>query len=99
MPYALVNDIPVTWATYEQVAAPALDELPDGLILHVAGPTDEGVRVIDVWDTEDAYQTFLTGRLQPLLARTPGSATAALFRDLDVHHIVSAATPPKQPST
>jgi hypothetical protein len=86
--YALVNDIPVSWATYEEVAAPALDGLPAGLIIHVAGPTDEGVRVIDVWETEDAYRRFLADRLHPLIAAGHAQAGAAVFRDLDVRQVV-----------
>lgn len=91
--YALVHDLPVSWATYEEVAAAALSELPMGLILHVAGPTDEGVRMIDVWHSESAYLAFRERQLEPLLARRAGSPTLSVFRDLRVRHLAAPSVP------
>ena len=31
---------------------------PDGLIAHVAGPTDGGWRVLDIWETQAAADAF-----------------------------------------
>jgi hypothetical protein len=42
------------------------DELPEGLITHLAMPRPEGGwQVLDVWDTEEAYQAFLHAKLVP----------------------------------
>ena len=30
----------------------------EGILSHVAGPTDNGWRVIDVWESEEAFQSF-----------------------------------------
>jgi len=30
----------------------------DGILLHIAGPTEDGWRVIDVWESEEAFQRF-----------------------------------------
>ena len=87
MTYALVSDIPVSWATYEDIAAGAFSDFAEGLIIHVAGPTDEGVRVIDVWESEGAYRAFVSMRLQPLFDPGEGPAPTARFRDLDVRHV------------
>jgi hypothetical protein len=39
---------------------------PDGQISHIAGPTAEGFRVIDVWETREAFERFERDVLAPL---------------------------------
>ena len=58
MPYAIVQDVPASWEQYEPLAAEIREGVPDGLILHLAGPTDEGFRTIEVWETREAWQRF-----------------------------------------
>ena len=48
MAYAFVQDVASSWDQYERVTARLVEPAPSGLILHVAGPTDEGFRIIDV---------------------------------------------------
>jgi hypothetical protein len=55
--YAVVQDVPASWADYEALAAIA-EPVPDGLILHVAGPTDEGFRTIEIWESVEASRRF-----------------------------------------
>ena len=38
---------------------------PPGLIFHSAGPIDAGWGVIDVWESRQAFDAFIGGRLQP----------------------------------
>jgi hypothetical protein len=38
-----------------------------GEILHLAALTDEGLEVCDVWQTEQAFQSFLEHRVMPLV--------------------------------
>jgi hypothetical protein len=38
-----------------------------GGILHVAAVTDEGVEVCDVWQTEQAFSSFLEQRMFPVI--------------------------------
>jgi hypothetical protein len=83
MPYAFVQDVASSWEQYEHVAAELVEPAPAGLILHVAGPTDEGVRIIAVWESEEAWLDFQTGRLAPAIAALGGPARPApTFRDL-----------------
>ena len=68
MPVLMVHDSPgVTQEQYEQVGARltdgrGLNSLGDwpvaGILSHTAGPTASGWRVIDVWESEDAFQRF-----------------------------------------
>jgi len=41
--------------------------MPPGRISHAAGPTEEGWRVVDVWESQEAYDTFLHERLSQAL--------------------------------
>jgi hypothetical protein len=48
----------------------ATDKWPDGLIAHYAGATERGWCVVDIWDSQAAFDDFLGARLGPALART-----------------------------
>lgn len=40
---------------------------PAGQVLHVEGPMDGGgTRVVDVWETPEAFETFIRDRLAPV---------------------------------
>lgn len=70
MTYAVVQDVPASWEQYEPFGAALRERLPEGLIFHLAGPTDEGYRTIEVWETREAWERFRgpagrSGRRQP----------------------------------
>jgi hypothetical protein len=71
MAYAFVEDIPASWEQYEPVDAAIADAVPQGLILHVAGPTDDGVRTIEVWESREAWQAFHGDRPAPPVQAPP----------------------------
>ncbi len=73
MTYALVQDIAASWAQYQRLAEAMSAPAPAGLILHVAGPTDEGFRTIDLWESEQAWETFRSSRLEQALTALSGS--------------------------
>jgi hypothetical protein len=89
MSYALVEDVAASWESYERFAADIERSLPDGLILHAAGRTDEGFRIIEVWETEEAWQRFRSERLDPTIAalRGPGRPEPT-FRDLHPEQVL-----------
>lgn len=55
--YAVVQDVPASWADYEALAG-ITGPAPDGLILYVAGPTDEGFRTIEIWESREACRRY-----------------------------------------
>jgi hypothetical protein len=66
-----------TTAQYDRtiaVAGIADGDLPPGLVLHTCAVTDDGIVVVDVWDSESALDDFGRDRLSPAL--TAGLATA-----------------------
>lgn len=58
MTYAVIRDIPASWERYARFAEALADPVPSGLVLHVAGPTDEGFRLVDVWETRADWERF-----------------------------------------
>jgi len=64
--YAFVQDIPATWDMYLGIAEALGEALPEGLVLHVAGPTEEGFRMIGIWDSKETWDRFRNDRLRAL---------------------------------
>jgi hypothetical protein len=92
MPYAFVQDIAASWHDYERVTAPTVEPVPTALILHLAGPTDEGFRIIEVWESESAWERFRSERLVPVApALDIPARPQQRFRDLQVRHLVFGA--------
>jgi len=88
MSYALVEDIPASWDRYCAIAQ-SIRERPPGLLLHVAGPTDEGFRIIEVWESEAAWRAF-RGRFEGALdAADPDLLPRTAIRDLQGTHLVA----------
>jgi hypothetical protein len=61
----------VTQAQYEQVrkeVAPG-DRPPEGAVYHVAGPTENGWCVVEVWESEEALQRFIDEKLRQALPK------------------------------
>lgn len=68
MAYAFVQDVPIDAGFYGRIVAGLGDELPDGLIVHLAIERPEGgLRYIDVWDSESAWDRFAEERLHPVV--------------------------------
>jgi hypothetical protein len=69
-------------------------DAPDGRVLHVAGPTDTGWFVMDLWASEAARDAFVNERLNPAV-EAAGIAPPET-EDLDLHgtllDVPSAAT-------
>jgi hypothetical protein len=91
--YAFVQDVAASWGDYERFAAGLVEPVPEGLVLHLAGPTDEGFRIIDVWESEEAWKRFHAQRLAPAIAALGGPARPEpVFRELRVAHTVRPQT-------
>lgn len=58
----------------------------EGLLLHVAGETASGFRVIDVWQSEEAFRRFGEA-LAPIMARLGLEEQPEVY---SVHTLVSA---------
>jgi hypothetical protein len=67
--------------------------VPDGLILHTAGPLpDGGWRVFDVWESKEAFWRFFDAQLVPAAAKLgqqPGAARPEFF---PIHNMIGASS-------
>ena len=64
MPYGVVQDMPgVSEQEYRLVEQHLGPDRPPGLLAHVAGPSAEGWRIINIWVDEPAFRRFQSERL------------------------------------
>ncbi len=90
MSYAFVQDIPATWDTYLGIAEALEGAAPEGLVIHVAGPTEEGFRMIGIWDSREAWDRFRDDRLRSIFERLAGgSRVQPTYRELNIVHLLS----------
>jgi hypothetical protein len=87
MSYALVKDVPASWEQYESIAR-SFEHVPPGLLLHVAGSTDEGIRIIEVWESELAWRQFAPELASALGSVDPDVGPRTVVRDLHAAHLV-----------
>ena len=57
-----------------------------GVLVHIAGQTERGFRVVDVWESEDAFRRF-GEKLMPILKEIGIDAAPEIY---DAHAFVSA---------
>ena len=87
MSYALVKDVFASWEHYQEIER-SLEHPPEGLLLHVAGPTDEGIRIIEVWESEVAWRQFATDLDGALGSVDLDVGSRTVVRDLRAVHLV-----------
>jgi hypothetical protein len=63
MSYVVIEDVAASWEHYRRFAQALAGPIPAGLIVHAAGPTEEGFRIVGVWESEEAWESFLADRL------------------------------------
>jgi hypothetical protein len=64
--------------------------LPEGCQLHIAGPVENGWRVITVWDSEDQFQQFRDEKLIPALQEVgEGERVAPRITAQPVHNLIT----------
>jgi hypothetical protein len=69
MPIAQIIDMPGAGVREYEQAFAAIHPggaWPEGQLDHIAGPTAEGFRVIDVWESREAFERFEREVLAPL---------------------------------
>ena len=43
------------------------EKWPDGLTFHVAGPTNGGMRLVEIWDSRDQFDRWMAETIQPAI--------------------------------
>jgi hypothetical protein len=71
MTVLVTMDLPVTRADVEAVAVDlnVAHNPPDGLIVHIATEGENGVHIVDVWESAEHHARFAAERLGPSVAK------------------------------
>lgn len=67
MPYAFSQDMPSSKEMYTGLSDRIGDQIPEGLIVHLAFETSTGTRIVDVWESEEQFDRFRKARLTPAM--------------------------------
>jgi hypothetical protein len=79
----------VTLEQYDRVLE-ELGLLPGGpparsQIFHWVAPTENGIRVVDVWESQDAFEAFWEKRIRPVMS-VVGLVAEPVIEIFDVHN-------------
>jgi hypothetical protein len=85
MSYVVIEDVAASWEHYRRFAEALAGPIPAGLIVHAAGPTEEGFRIVGVWESEAAWRSFLADRLGE---GSGADGTVPVSRPLRPAHVV-----------
>jgi hypothetical protein len=68
MLYAFTQDVPIDAAFYRRITDGLGDEMPTGLVMHLAFERPEGgLRYLDVWQSREDCDRFGEERLHPVV--------------------------------
>jgi hypothetical protein len=92
MAVVVVGQVP-DQGTYDEVSSRVIDneQLPEGCLVHIAGPSSGGFRVITVWESEEQYQQFRAEKLLPAIQEVSGGNVAG--PDAEVQPVHKHITP------
>src|SRR5438128_6653305 len=91
MAVLMVQELPgATTGQYDRVTEilGGAEAPPAGLISHTAGATDDGLLIVDVWESAEAMQAFVEMRLRPAVKQA-GLPESAPPRVLPVHKLIA----------
>lgn len=78
-------DVPgVTLDKYDEVNTAMGSDKPDGAHAHIAMKTDDGIRVIEVWDSTDAIDRYMQSGLGEAMEKS--GLPEATITDFQVHN-------------
>jgi hypothetical protein len=66
------------------------EDAPAGLIVHTAGPSEEGWYIYDIWESKDAFQRFTQEKLMPATQELGFQPTGGGPQFFEIHNIVKA---------
>jgi hypothetical protein len=88
MAVAFLQELPgATQEQYDQVVETLRGQTAQGRIFHVAGPIEGGWRIVDVWESQEAVNTFFQEQLGPAAQAAGMAAPPPQF--WPVHNMLS----------
>jgi hypothetical protein len=76
MPVATLLEFPgLTQQQYEQVSTQlGPTGAPQGILYHACGPVEGGWRIVDIWDSREAFDRFVDETYLPAIRAAGGAA-------------------------
>jgi hypothetical protein len=95
MPVAMLIEFPEGTADeYDRVMSEMkLEGTPEGAIVHIAVAMDDALRVLDVWESREAFDRFYESQLGPALA-----AAVSTDREPKFHEVLNVMSVEHQAS-
>lgn len=91
--WAFVSDVPISREQYDKLETELGNRNPEGLIVHAAGESGSGIRIIDVWESKQQFELFQSERLGPAMRKVgielPGIGAGGLtaMQEMSVHSL------------
>ncbi len=86
MAVLVTSDGPGSTAEMDDAMVKSLDLIgnpPPGARIRLAGKTDDGWRIVSLWDSRDVFQSFLDNRLRPALEAAGRPEPEFTFWDIE----------------
>jgi hypothetical protein len=95
MAVLMTQEIPATKEQYDQVNQKlgVDDNPPDGLMIHTAQDHGDHMRIVDVWESQQAYETFRNERLGPAVEEVVGPAPEGAAPQNEFHELYNVIRP------
>jgi hypothetical protein len=92
MAVVVIQEFEATLEEYDKVSEKLGDATPDGAILHAGCDIGGGkMKSIDVWESVEAFQSFVQNKLIPAIAEVnPDAPQAGEPEILEVHELLTA---------
>jgi hypothetical protein len=91
--WAFVSELPISREQYDKLHEELGSENPEGLIVHAAGESGSGIRIMDVWESKQQFELFQSERLGPAMRKVgieaPGNGNGGLtaMQEMSVHSL------------
>ncbi len=92
--WAYVSDVPISREQYDKLDEELGTHNPEGLIVHAAGESGSGIRIIDVWESKQQFELFQSERLGPAMRKvgivgppSNGGGSASAMQEMSVHNL------------
>ena len=66
-PIGFIHHVPANAEMYEKIRAALPSDPPEGLIAHIVQVLDDGLRYVDVWQSQDLWFKFKNVTLVPVV--------------------------------
>jgi len=91
MAYATLIEFDVDMDTHIKIGEAVGDDPIKGLIVHTAGPSENGVHSLDVWESKEDSERFYNERMIPALRQMGlGGGPPLSYQEFDLPYVLRA---------